>query len=114
VLLETYVNKDALSSLSSTVSQAYGQWRDEKAAHTQTANVVAPSTTADDLKINREKAAIHLSKIYTLLEQGNVREAYDHFSKYREKLKQYVCKDAFDLVESAVTQRQASAQGKPK
>jgi hypothetical protein len=114
VLLETYVNKEALSSLSSTVSQAYGQWRDEKTAHTQTANVVAPSTSADDLKVNREKAAVHLSKIYTLLEQGNVREAHDHFSKYREKLKQYVCKDAFDLVEAAVTQGQASAQGKAK
>jgi len=114
VLLETYVNKEALSSLSSTVSQAYGQWRDEKAAHSQTANFVAPSTIADDLKVNREKAATHLSRIYTLLEQGNVREAYDHFSKYREKLKQYVCKDAFDLVESAVTQRLASVQGKAK
>ncbi len=114
VLLETYVNKDALSTLSSSVTAAYDQRRDEKAEHSQTIAAVALSPSADDLGKNREKAARHITIIYSMLEQGKTRDAYEHFAKFRDKLKQYLCKEAFDMVETTVAQAYSSVQAQGK
>jgi hypothetical protein len=114
VALETYVNKDALGTLSTSVSQAYSQWREEKAGLDHMIATVAPSTTTDHLKDDREKAAGHISQIYAMLEKGKTRDAYEHFTRYRDKLKQYVCKEAFDMVESTVTQAWGAAENLDK
>jgi hypothetical protein len=109
VALETHVYTDALHALSSSVTQAYQTWRDEKNSPERVIATVAPSTTADDLKANREKASFHLTRIYTLLEQGKTKEAYQQFARIRDKLKQYTSPEAFDVVETAVNQAYAAA-----
>jgi hypothetical protein len=109
VVLETYVNADALATLSGSVTQAYSQWRDEKADLGKMIASVAPSTIADDLKANQQKAADHISKIYSMLEQGKTKEAFEQFKRIRDKLKQYICKESFDMVESMVNQAYAAA-----
>ena len=108
VSLETYVYPDALRTLSSSVTQAYQTWRDEKSDLEEMIAAVAPSTTADDLNASQTKAAGHITQIYAMLEQGKAKEAFSHFKKVRDKLKQYVCKEAFDMVETMVNQAYAS------
>ncbi len=103
-LLETYIYKDALSTLSSAVTKAYLERRDLA----QPIASVAPSTTADDFKKNQEKAAWHINRIYSLLENGNALEAYRQFERFRDKLKEYGCKEAFDMLEASVTQAYAA------
>lgn len=109
VSLETYVYPDALHTLSSSVTQAYQTWRDEKSDLEQMIATVAPSTTADDLNASQEKASGHIAQIYAMLEQGKAKEAFSLFKKIRDKLKQYVCKEAFDMVETMVNQAYATA-----
>jgi hypothetical protein len=109
VALETNVYPDALHALSSSVTQAYQTWRDEKNSPERVIATVAPSTTVDDLKANQEKASFHLTRIYTLLEQGKTKDAYQQFVKIRDKLKQYTSPEAFDVVETAVNQAYAAA-----
>lgn len=109
VALETYVYPDALHTLSSSVTQAYQTWRDEKNDLEQMIATVAPSTTADDLKANQEKASSHITEIYTMLEQGKAKEAFSLFKRIRNKLKQHTCKEAFDVVETMVNQAYAEA-----
>jgi hypothetical protein len=111
VALEAHVYPDALHELSSSVTQAYQAWREEKSASVQMVAAVAPSTTADDLKANQEKASRYMVQIYTLLEQGKTKEAYQQFARIRDKLRQYTSKEAFDVVETAVTQAYAAAEG---
>jgi hypothetical protein len=65
---------------------------------------VTPSTTADELKTDQEKATNHITKIYAMLEQGKADEAFRHFSKIRDKLKQHVSNEVFTMVETTVTQ----------
>jgi hypothetical protein len=108
VALETYVYPDALHTLSSSVTQAYQTWRDEKTDLEQMIATVAPSTSADDLKVNQEKASSHITQIYTMLEQGKAKEAFSLFKRIRDKLKQHTCKEAFDMVETMVNQAYAS------
>jgi hypothetical protein len=103
-VLQNYVLPEILQALSSAVSQAYQAWREGKTGAAQTAAAVTPSTTADDLKANLEKAADHISQIYAMLEQGKTDDAYRHFKKYRDKLKQYADNEVFAMVEAAVTQ----------
>lgn len=107
--LEAHVYPDALHTLSTSVTQAYQAWRDGKSGTGQTIAPVAPSTTADDLKANQEKAAQHIMGIYTLLEQGKTKEAHQQFIRIRDKLKLFASKDAFDMVEIAVNQAYAEA-----
>jgi hypothetical protein len=112
VALETYIQPGALNTLSFCVTQAYRTLQEEKNVPEQTAQTVAPSTTTigDELKVNQEKAAKHTTFIYTLLDQGKVSEAFQHFKKFRDKLKQYVCKEAFEMMETSVTQAYASTE----
>ena len=112
VSLEAYVYPDALHTLSSSVTQAYETWRDEKNDLEQMIGTVAPSTAADDLNASQEKASSHITQIYALLEQGKAKEAFSHFKKVRDKLKQYVCKEAFEMVETMVNQAYAAAGSK--
>jgi hypothetical protein len=109
VSLEAYVYPDALRTLSTSVTQAYQTWREEKSDLDQMIAAVAPSTTADELTASQAKAAGHITQIYAMLEQGKAREAFSLFKKIRDKLKQYVCKEAFDMVETMVNQAYASA-----
>jgi alpha-acetolactate decarboxylase len=108
VALEAYVYPDALHTISSSVTQAYQTWRDEKNDLEQMIATVAPSTTADDLKANQEKASSHITEIYTMLEQGKAKEAFSLFKKIRDKLKQHTCKEAFEMVETMVNQAYAA------
>jgi len=109
MVLETHVDPEALHALSSSVTQAYQAWRDEKSGQGGTIATVTPSTTADDLKANQEKASRYMVQLYTLLERGKTKEAYQQFVRIRDKLKQYTSKEAFDIVENAVNQAYASA-----
>jgi hypothetical protein len=109
VVLESNVYPDALHALSSSVTQAYQIWRDEKRDLGQMIATVTPSTMADDLKSNQEKASDRIMRIYELLEQGKPKEAYQQFARIRDKLKQYSSKEAFDMVETAVNQAYAAA-----
>jgi hypothetical protein len=109
VALETHMDPEALHALSSSVTQAYQTSRDEKNGQEQKIATVAPSTTADDLKANQEKASRYMMQLYALLEQGKTKEAYQQFLRIRDKLKQYTTKDAFDIVETAVNQAYAAA-----
>jgi hypothetical protein len=107
--LEARVDPDALHTLSTSVTQAYQAWREGKSGFAQMVTTVAPSTTADDLKANQEKAAQHIIEIYALLEHGKTKEAHQQFVKIRDKLKLFASKDAFDMVEMAVNQAYAEA-----
>jgi hypothetical protein len=109
VALESHLYPDALHALSSSVTQAYQTWREEKNSPQRTIATVALSTTADDLKANQEKASRYMVLIYNLLEQGKTKEAYQQFARIRDKLKQYTSKEAFDIVETAVNQAYASS-----
>jgi hypothetical protein len=109
VALEAHVYPEALHSLSSSVTQAYQTWRDEKSGQERMIATVAPSTTADDIKANQEKASRYMMQLYALLEQGKTKEAYQQFARIRDKLKQYTSKEAFDIVETAVNQAYAAA-----
>jgi hypothetical protein len=102
--LQTYLFPEALQALSTAVAQAYQAQRDGKNDIPQMVAAVTPSTTADDLKTDQEKATNHITKIYAMLEQGKADEAFRHFSKIRDKLKQHVSNEVFTMVETTVTQ----------
>jgi hypothetical protein len=103
-LLQTYIFPEMLQSLSTSVAQAYSAYQEEKSRGTSSIAMVGASNSADELKSNQEKAASHISQIYALLQQGKAGEAFQHFTKFHDKLKQFVCKEAFDMVETSVTQ----------
>jgi hypothetical protein len=108
-LLESYVYKDAFDALATAVMHAYdarnaGQ-EDQKPAVAVSHSASGP----EDVKANQDKAEKHISLIYAMIEKGKSEDAYRHFNRFRDKLKQYLCREAFDMVEASVNQAYAPA-----
>ena len=61
---------------------------------------------------NRAKAEGYMAKIYGLIEQNSVKEAYKRFEKYRKPLSRYLDKETFQMLEITVNQSYEQARKK--
>jgi len=64
----------------------------------------AAAAARANLDKNRERAEDYTARIYKLVEQNNVKEAYKRFQKYRKPLGKYLDREAFQMLELTVTQ----------
>jgi hypothetical protein len=64
----------------------------------------AAAAARANLDKNREKAEDYMARIYGLVEQNNVKEAYKRFNKYRKPLIKYLDRESFQMLEITVTQ----------
>jgi hypothetical protein len=74
----------------------------------------AAAAARANLDKNREKAEDYMARIYGLVEQNNVKEAYKRFNKYRKPLARYLDRETFQMLEITVTQSYEQATAKKK
>ena len=74
----------------------------------------AAAAARANLDKNREKAEDYMARIYGLVEQNNVKEAYKRFNKYRKPLGKYLDREAFQMLEITVTQSYEQTLAKKK
>jgi len=96
VFLASAMEKSAFAMLESSVMDG------DRAAAAAKAN----------LDKNRAKAETYMAKIYGLIEQNNVRDAYKRFDKYRKPLSRYLDKETFQMLEITVNQSYEQAMKK--
>ncbi len=53
---------------------------------------------------NQQKAQQEIIKLYTMLENNQITEAYNHFSKIRSPLQRYLEKEVFNMLELTLTE----------
>ncbi len=74
----------------------------------------AAAAARANLDKNREKAEDYMARIYGLVEQNNVKEAYKRFNKYRKPLSKYLDRESYQMLEITVTQSYEQAFAKKK
>jgi len=74
----------------------------------------AAAAARANLDKNRGRAEEDMARIYGLVEQNNVKEAYKRFNKYRKHLGKYLDREAFQMLEITVTQSYEQAFAKKK
>jgi len=98
VFLASAMEKNAFATL-----EAYVQNGDRAAADARA-----------NLDKNKAKAEDYMQRIYGLVEQNNVKEAYKRFNQYRKPLSKYLDGEAFRMLEITVTQSYEQGVAKKK
>ena len=74
----------------------------------------AAAAARANLDKNKAKAEDYMQRIYGLVEQNNVKEAYKRFNQYRKPLSKYLDGEAFRMLEITVTQSYEQGVAKKK
>ena len=74
----------------------------------------AAAAARANLDKNKAKAEDYMQRIYGLVEQNNVKEAYKRFNQYRKPLSKYLDGEAFRMLEITVTQSYEQSMVKKK
>lgn len=117
-LIKKYFPKQDYTNLESTVLRQYNasKTQNQEYVAVQTKNV-APLENNINNNVNnlsayegfdkvklaaKDKAIQEVEMIYTLLEEDNIQQAYQHFKKNQILIKKYVLKEIYDVLESTV------------
>jgi len=115
VFLKNFVLGEAYDMLEMTIGQSAGNPEQTYASHTyaSTAQRAASAPPAvQQVAENKEKAGMYSMRIYSLIEEGRVQEAYDIFQKNRGPLQKYLDAEVFAMLETTVVQSWDVRQGK--
>lgn len=105
--LSKYMWKDAFGILESTLNQTTYPAPVEKVVAVSLVTSqpeTAPYTQDQFLKANQNKAQQEIVNLYSMLENNQIREAYDRFNKIKSPLQKYLDKEVFEMLESTVVQ----------
>ncbi|NLE02407.1 MAG: hypothetical protein GX640_21290, partial [Fibrobacter sp.] len=105
--LAKYMWKDAYDMLETTLNQT-SSTSGGNSIYAISASDVTPGID-NTQQVNQEKAQQEIMQLYSMLENNQIKAAYDRFTKARTNLQKYLDKEVYDMLETTVVQARNAA-----